>query len=72
MIDITDILDRFKFGNSNIRDQWIVEANSLEDSWKPIFHLLNGLCYMFESRNFPVLSPNGEQFLRMILHFDVS
>ena len=75
MIDITDILDEIKFGY--LSDfHWIVKANSLKenfkDLWKPIYHYSYGLCFMFESIKSPLLSPFGDTFLRMILHFDVS
>ena len=75
MIDITDILDEIKFGYLSDM-QWIVKANSLEenfkDLWKPIYHFYYGLCFMFESRNSSLLSPLGDTYLRMILHFNVS
>ena len=75
MIGITDILDEFKFGYP-LDDEWEVKVNSSEenfkDFWKPILHSTNGFCYMFEPRNFQVLSPYGQTFLTMLLHFDVS
>ena len=74
LIEITDILDGFKIGYP-IDDEWKIKANNSEEMfkefWKPILHFHYGFCYMFQPKEFPVLSPYGQRLLTMVLNFDV-
>ena len=76
MIDITDILEGFKFGTAK-GDKWSIEVNrfgeNFKNYWIPILDLNAGFCYTFESRElFPVNEPLGNYLLSMVLNFDVS
>ena len=77
MIDITDILEGFKFGTLRGNDNWSIKANRSEEKfknyWKPILDSEAGFCYTFESRElFPVIHFKGKHLLSMVLNFDVS
>ena len=77
MIDITDILEGFKFGTATGIDKWSIKANRSEEKfknyWKPILDIDAGFCYTFESRElFPVIDYHGKYLLSMVLNFDVS
>ena len=77
LIDITDILEGFKFGTKTGIDDWSIKANRSEEKfknyWKPILNTDYGFCYTFESKElFPVIHFKGKQLLSMVLNFDVS
>ena len=82
MIDITDIMEGFKFGTTIGDFWWPIKANRFEEKfknyWKPILDIDAGLCYTFESRELfpdwkiPVMHFKGKYLLNMVLNFDVS